>query len=114
MGDVYRVAPTGAASNGESRDRLACCHGYVVAAGGQSVGVVETPSFAGAAAEPDYLIVRAGSPLSGTFRAVPVALVERVDPDKRTVVLSADVDTVSALPHRLPLGRRTLEKEEDG
>lgn len=84
---------------------LAHCHGYVVAAADAQIGVVETPVFADAACEPDYLIVRTSTAITGTFRAVPAALVAHVNPHRRMITLAADPDEVAALPERLPLKR---------
>ena len=83
---------------------LACCHGYAVAAGGRRVGIVETPVFAAGAREPDYLIVRTSSEISGTFRTVPAALVEGLDLGG-TITLAVSSDAVAELPEHLPLER---------
>lgn len=85
---------------------LAHCHGYLVAASDAPVGVVETPVFAAAASDPDYLIVRTSRQIAGTFRAVPAALVSHVDLEQRLITLAARPDDVAALPERLPLERR--------
>ena len=91
--------------SGTTTRRLARCHGFAVAAGGRPVGSIETPVFAGAAPDPDHLIVRTDDGIPGTFRVVPAALIEGVDPVERLVMLAVDRDGMAALPERLPLGR---------
>jgi hypothetical protein len=85
---------------------LARCHGYRVAAGDSSVGLVETPMFAAAASAPDYLIVRTGESIAGTFRIVPASLVVDLDPARRLVILGIDKNAVAGLAEHLPLERR--------
>jgi hypothetical protein len=82
---------------------LACCHGYVVAAGDLEIGEVETPIFAGPLSEPDYLLVRTVGSISGTFRIVPTTLVTDIDEDRQLVAIASDHDAVAALPERLPV-----------
>jgi hypothetical protein len=86
--------------------RLSGCHGFEVSAGSRCVGAIETPHFASATVEPDYLLVRTGDGIDGTFRVVPAALVLQVDPQRRIVFLDADAEVIAALPRQLPLGRR--------
>jgi hypothetical protein len=92
-------------SLGANAEQLATCHGFTVVAGGETVGDVETPTFAQAGAEPDYLIVRTCAAILGTFRVVPVSRVEAVEPSQRLILLEGSLGTVAALPERLPLGR---------
>jgi hypothetical protein len=96
--ELYRrhiELPTGAV-------RLSSCHGFAVSAGPRGIGSLETPLFAGPGVEPDYLLVRTGEEIAGTFRVVPAALVVDVDPVRRVVVLDADAEAVAALPQHLP------------
>lgn len=82
---------------------LACCHGFAVAAGGRTVGVVETPVFAGAAVRPAYLVVRIREAVAGRFRTVPVALIDDVRLDERLIVLRGDAELLASFPERIPL-----------
>lgn len=89
-----------------SNGGLACCHGYRVVCGELLLGEVETPVFAGPLAEPEFLLVRTGELLTGTFRMLPAALVVDVDPAQRQVAVGADGERVTALPEHLPVRRR--------
>jgi hypothetical protein len=86
-------------------DRLARCHGYRVVSGELFVGEVETPLFAAPLVEPEFLLVRTGELLSGTFRMLPAALVVDVDPAQRQVAVGADGERLAALPDHLPARR---------
>lgn len=86
---------------------LACCHGYLVVAGGLDVGRVETPIFSGALREPEFLMVRTSSAIAGTFKVVPTRIVVAVEPDGRRLEIAVDAGGVDALPERLPLTRVT-------
>jgi hypothetical protein len=93
--------------SGTTPGHLARCHGFTVAAGGRLVGSVETPIFSGPDFQPDYLIVRIdGAIARESVRAVPVAFVDEVDPDRRVVVLTIDGRAVNDLPGELPLTDR--------
>lgn len=84
---------------------LACCHGYRVVSGDFLVGEVETPVFAGPPAEPQFLLVRTGELLTGTFRMLPTSLVVDVDPALRQVAVGVDGDRLTSLPEHLPVRR---------
>jgi hypothetical protein len=71
---------------------LACCHGFVVAAGDEPVGQVETPVFSGTSLEPDALIVRTVEAIPGTFAAVAVAQVATVDEADECIILRGTLD----------------------
>jgi hypothetical protein len=86
-------------------ERLGRCHGFAVAAGGRSIGSVETPVFPGASSEPDFLIVRTTEAFPGTFRVVPAALVVAIDHERNLITLDLDGDAIGELPERLPLER---------
>lgn len=88
-----------------SPNGLACCHGYRVVAGELDVGHVETPIFSGALSEPEFLLVRTSSAISGTFKIVPTGVVVVVEPDGRRLEIAVDAAAVDALPERLPLTR---------
>jgi hypothetical protein len=88
---------------------LACCHGYVVAAGGLEVGRVETPIFSGALREPEFLLVRTSPAIAGTFRFVPSGLVVELDREGRRLELAGDGASIAALPESLPLARVDVE-----
>lgn len=94
------------ATSEKVEDRLTGCHGFRVVAAGRHVGFVETPVFANAAGDPAYLIVRTDTTVSGTFRAVPVSLVDRVDSRLRLVMLHIGSEALACMPERLPLERR--------
>jgi hypothetical protein len=93
----------------ESVDGLARCHGYHVVSGELVVGEVETPVFAGPLVEPDFLLVRTGELLSGTFRMLPAALVVGVDPCRRLIAVGADGEQLTSLPEHLPVRRRASD-----
>lgn len=84
---------------------LAGCHGFSVAAQGTSIGSVETPVFPERGIDPVYLLIRTSAEIPGTFRVLPAALIERIDSEAQTIVLSIDTAGVAALPERLPRER---------
>jgi len=86
----------------EEHQALACCSGFRVEAADGVVGVVETPLFPPDAAAPDFLVVRAAR--RGRIRrpVVTTALVARVDPARRVVVLRARQREIVGLPQHLP------------
>jgi hypothetical protein len=84
-------------------EALAFCSGYSVEASDGRVGEVETPLFPPDRSEPDYLIVRAGSPLRGRRPVVATIFVEEVDPARRLVCVRGTRDEIANLPEHLPL-----------
>jgi hypothetical protein len=84
---------------------LRSCAGFRVEAADGVVGEVETPLFPADAAAPDYLVVRTTA--RGRFRrpVIPSALVVRIDPARRVVIVRGRQHEIAMLAEHLPLAR---------
>jgi hypothetical protein len=86
---------------------LAGSHGFRALADDGYVGRVDTPMFPPDSRDPDFLILRTDGSLRRARRpVVPIALVENVDAERRTVRLRGKVRELAHLPEALPLAGR--------
>ena len=76
---------------------LARCNGYEVAAGGEVVGLVETPVFSGTKLRPDYLLVRLGNRSPAQLRVIPPEAIVAADASARKVFLGLEPGEGEAL-----------------
>ena len=85
------------------REALASCNGYVVEASDGPVGEVETPLFPPDRSQPDYLVIRVGSPVRVRRPVIAAALVEEVDRGRRLLRVRGTKEQIERLPEHLPL-----------
>jgi hypothetical protein len=90
-------------ADGNRLRALGSCTGFRVETADGVVGRVETPLFPPDAVAPDYLVIRADGRGRVRRPVVPTALVERVDPVRRVVVIRGRRHEIANLAEHLPL-----------
>lgn len=79
------------------------CHGFLVVAADGPCGSIETPLFPPDCNDPDFLVVRVSGRAGPRRVIVPTGLVQRIDSDAETVLVSGTGAELGRLPEMLPL-----------
>lgn len=82
---------------------LASCQGFLAIASDGPVGEIAALLFPPDSAEPDFLVISAGSAPHHKRPIVPAGLVTEVNSPQRIVRLGARGDEVMRAPERLPI-----------